>query len=95
MSQVLSGSSQGMEGGVEVSRDYSQPGDPYGIAEYTAQSADQDTTSGKRSQGSSAVDVRGNEVLKPRGIPTQAEADAIVRASQTPAQRMYAPSVSA
>lgn len=65
-----------------MSRDYSQPGDPYGIGEYTAQSADQDTASVARSQGSSAVDVRGNEVLKPRGIPTQAEADKIMGVSK-------------
>lgn len=61
-------------------RDYAQIGDPYGIsAEYRQQSAESaDANFRKRSTGSSSVDVRGNEVMRPRGIPTQAEADAIV-----------------
>jgi hypothetical protein len=58
-------------------RDYSQPGDPYGISEYTAQSADQDVQVRHKSAGIAGVDIRGNEALPPRGIPTQAEADAI------------------
>jgi hypothetical protein len=59
--------------------DYSQPGDPYGIEEeYSAQSAASSASSG----GSSSGDQRGNTVTAPRGIPTQAEADAIVRAAR-------------
>jgi hypothetical protein len=60
-----------------MSRDYSQPGDPYGIAEYTSQSADQDMVGPGRRDEASAVDVRGNSVFVPRSIPTQAEADAL------------------
>jgi hypothetical protein len=62
-----------------MNRDYSQDGDPYGISEYTAQSADQDVSHAARRQHSDSVDVRGNESLPPRGVPTQAEADAIMR----------------
>lgn len=59
-------------------RDYSQANDPYGIwAEYTAQSADQDVTIHHRREAQSSTDVRGNSVCVPRGIPTQAEADAV------------------
>ena len=56
-------------------RDYSQPGDPYGISEMTAQSADTDVlgTPWKKSGGDR--DVRGNTLVRPRGVPTQAEAD--------------------
>lgn len=58
--------------------DYSQIGDPYGINdEYTAQSAHEGIRT-KQSE-SSAHDVRGNTVSQPRGIPTQAEADAIMK----------------
>ena len=62
-----------------LNRDYSEFGDPYGIAEYTAQSADQDINHAARREHSEAVDVRGNESLPPRGVPTQDEADAIMR----------------
>lgn len=60
-------------------RDYSQFGDPYGILEeYTAQSADRDVQVPYKSSGvAGSKDVRGNTILVPRGIPTQAEADAI------------------
>lgn len=61
-----------------MSRDYSQSNDPYGISEMTAQSADQDTERHAR-PGSSHVDVRGNTLLAPRGIPTQEEADRIAK----------------
>ena len=61
-------------------RDYSQPGDPYRIAqEYTAQSADQDVIGEQWNKAGGDRDVRGNSVMKPRGVPTQAEADAIRR----------------
>lgn len=58
-------------------RDYSQLGDPYKISEYTAQSADQELhdTVWKKSGGDR--DIRGNTLIQPRSIPTQAEADAI------------------
>lgn len=59
-------------------RDYSQPGDPYGVAEYTSQSADQDLTGPVWQKSGGDRDVRGNTMFIPRGIPTQAEADAIV-----------------
>lgn len=59
-----------------MTRDYSQPGDPYHISEYTAQSADQDVAVSNR-KTSGMVDVRGNTIIAPRGIPTQEEADAI------------------
>lgn len=58
-------------------RDYSQPGDPYGLAEYTSQSADQDVERAPRVAVDDLVDVRGNEMLPARNVPTQAEADAI------------------
>jgi len=61
-------------------RDYSQPGDPYRISEYTAQSADQDVESVGR-QKSPSTDARGNSVCAPRALPTQAEADAIKAAA--------------
>lgn len=62
-----------------MSRDYSQPGDPYGIiSEYTAQSADQSVERAPRPSGE-GLDVRGNQSVPARGIPTQAEADAIMR----------------
>ena len=57
-------------------RDYSQTGDPYGISEYTAQSADTDVTDRPHYAGSSN-DVRGNTIFQPRSVPTQAEADAL------------------
>jgi hypothetical protein len=57
-------------------RDYSQPGDPYGISEMTAQSADGDMRDRPR-VSSGGVDVRGCTLLAPRRLPTQAEADAI------------------
>lgn len=55
----------------------SQVSDPYGIAEYTNQSAETAAPGVKlkRSDG----DVRGNTLLPVRGIPTQAEADAVMR----------------
>lgn len=57
-----------------MSRDYSQPGDPYGIAaEYTSQSAAEPS----RPMLDQSVDVRGNALCMPRGIPSQAEADAV------------------
>jgi hypothetical protein len=58
-------------------RDYSQKGDPYGInAEYTSQSLLKDAGAPIQQDG---YDARGNEMLEPRGLPTQAEADAIAR----------------
>jgi hypothetical protein len=58
-------------------KDYSQIGDPYRIAaEYTAQSATTDVVHPIQQVG---LDVRGNQMLKPRSLPTQAEADAIMR----------------
>lgn len=65
-----------------VTRDYSQPGDPYGVSEYTAQSADSevDGLGWKKSGGDR--DIRGNSLIQPRSIPTQAEADAIVKGNQ-------------
>ena len=62
-----------------MSRDYSQPGDPYGISEYTSQSADQDVAGSHRRDEARAVDVRGNTLFVPRSIPTQAEADALAK----------------
>lgn len=58
-------------------RDYSQLGDPYGLAEYTEQSADTDVVRQERLPLSGQVDIRGNPVCVPRGIPTQAECDAV------------------
>lgn len=58
-------------------RDYSQPGDPYGLSEYTAQSADQDVIGEKWEKAGGDRDVRGNTTMPARGVPTQAEADAI------------------
>jgi hypothetical protein len=56
--------------------DYSQKDDPYGIeAEYSAQSA---SDAAYHSANNSCTDERGNTLTKPRGIPTQAEADAII-----------------
>jgi len=62
-------------------RDYSQDGDPYHIAEeYTSQSAEIEVKSNKSSpHNSGVVDVRGNSATGPRSVPTQAEADAIMR----------------
>ena len=54
-------------------RDYSQPGDPYGISSYTSQSADQDVERIPRVAVTESVDVRGNEILTARNVPTQAE----------------------
>lgn len=54
-------------------QDYRQKDDPYKISEYTAQSAIEPSKSNVRVDG----DQRGNTVMKPRGVPTQAEADAI------------------
>lgn len=66
---------------VMSNRDYSQDGDPYGITEeYTSQSAAMNilpNESGSRNSG--VVDVRGNSATGSRSIPTQAEADAIMR----------------
>lgn len=57
-----------------MSRDYAQEGDPYGIhAEYTSQSAVEPS----RPMRDPNLDVRGNALCVPRGIPTQAEADAV------------------
>lgn len=56
-----------------MSRDYSQLGDPYGISEYTSQSF----VEASSPMRDSSLDVRGNAVLKPRGIPTQEECDKI------------------
>lgn len=56
-------------------RDHSQPGDPYGItAVYTSQAFLEDSGSPMRDPN---LDMRGNALCAPRGIPTQAEADAI------------------
>lgn len=57
-------------------RDYSQPGDPYGISEYTEQSADSDVADRKPA---ATGDPRGNTVLNPRSVPTQEEADSARR----------------
>lgn len=55
-------------------RDYSQDGDPYGIAvAYTSQSAD-DGLVASREVRVAGVDVRGNSLSVPRSLPTQAEA---------------------
>lgn len=63
-----------------MSRDYSQDGDPYGIAsEYTAQSPDQDSSGVVWKKSGGDRDVRGNSLIQPRSIPTQAEADAITK----------------
>lgn len=59
-----------------MSSDHSQPGDLYGISEYTSQSFTAEATKPMRS---SDTDIRGNTILKPRGIPTQAEADRITK----------------
>jgi hypothetical protein len=58
-------------------RDYSQPNDLYGISEMTAQSADQDVNGSVWRKSGSDRDVRGNTLIKPRGIPTQEECDRI------------------
>lgn len=56
-------------------RDHSQLGDPYGIAEeYTSQSFLPSASSPIKQEG---LDVRGNALLVPRSLPTQAECDAI------------------
>lgn len=62
-----------------MARDYSQPGDPYGIAaEYTVQSPESADVNGPVWQKSGGDrDARGNRLLVPRGIPTQEECDAI------------------
>lgn len=62
-----------------MTRDYSQPGDPYHIAEMTAQSADSDVGAPRWKKSGGDRDVRGNTLLKPRGIPTQDEADRIAK----------------
>jgi hypothetical protein len=60
-------------------RDYSQAGDPYHIAEeYTAQSAAQDSPGPVWKKVGGDRDVRGNSLIAVRGLPTQAEADAVV-----------------
>lgn len=59
-----------------MSRDYSDAEDRYGISEYTAQSADRDVVGPRRKSGGDR-DARGNSLTQPRGIPTQAEADAV------------------
>jgi len=56
-----------------LTNDHRQANDPYRISEYTAQSF-HDGYSTKK--GGDDVDGRGNTKLPPRGIPTQAEADA-------------------
>jgi hypothetical protein len=57
--------------------DYSQKNDPYGIeAEYSSQSP---MNSAYRSKNTTCTDKRGNTLTKPRGVPTQDEADAIVK----------------
>lgn len=61
-----------------MNRDYSQPGDPYDISEYTAQSADTDLSRPSWKKSGGDRDGRGNHILLPRGLPTQEEADAIV-----------------
>jgi hypothetical protein len=58
-------------------RDYSQDGDPYGVSEYTAQSADQDVAETLWRKSGGDRDVRGCSLVQPRSVPTQAEADAI------------------
>lgn len=59
-------------------RDYSQAGDTYGIAsEYTSQSAHSPSEYAPKGNSGETFYVRGNAVLKPRGIPTQKECDAI------------------
>lgn len=79
-------------------RDYSQAGDPYHIAEeYTSQSAAQDAPAWKKVGGDR--DVRGNSLIAVRGLPTQAEADAVVaqarlelfhhRAKDLPSEESY------
>lgn len=61
-------------------RDYSQEGDPYGIAtEYTQQSADILSGASPSRSSSATVDVRGNSTCIARPVPTQAEADTIRR----------------
>lgn len=60
-----------------MTRDYSQHGDPYGISEYSNQSADTINPSPKHTRPDG--DVRGNTQMVARGIPTQAEADAVMR----------------
>jgi hypothetical protein len=60
-------------------RDYSQPGYPYGLSEYTDQSADQDIIGEKWDKVGVDRDVRGNTTMPARNVPTQAEADAIKR----------------
>jgi hypothetical protein len=58
-------------------RDYSQIGDPYGISEYTAQSADGDVNGPVWRKSGGDRDVRGCTLILPRGVPTQAEADLV------------------
>lgn len=61
-----------------MARDYAQDGDPYGIREeYTSQSADGDVAGPVWQKAGGDRDVRGNRLMLPRSIPTQAEADAI------------------
>jgi hypothetical protein len=60
-----------------MTRDYSQPNDPYGISEMTAQSADQDVNGPVWRRSGGDRDVRGNTLVKPRSVPTQEECDAI------------------
>jgi hypothetical protein len=57
--------------------DYSQSGDPYRIEQvYSSQSAASVASSPLR-WTTGECDVRGNTATGPRGIPTQAEADAV------------------
>ena len=62
-----------------ANNNYAQDGDPYGIdTEYTVQSAAVDLPRGplwKKSGGDR--DIRGNSIIQPRSLPTQAEADMI------------------
>jgi hypothetical protein len=61
-----------------MSRDYADLQDPYGIRqEYTSQSADTNVEDRSRRKAGGDHDVRGNTLIRPRGIPTQEEADRI------------------
>jgi hypothetical protein len=62
-----------------MTRDYSQPDDPYGIAEYTNQSADRDVCVASKRIAYELHDARGNTLLTGRSVPTQAEADEVRR----------------
>jgi hypothetical protein len=64
-----------------MKKDYSQNGDPYGIAEeYTAQSAAVDLpTEPKCDKVGGDRDIRGNRLIQPRSVPTQAEVDVLTK----------------